>query len=316
MLFLLLTILSSVSVSAILKINESRGGCRMVVAGMNYIVAMALAFTMSSISEKSSLDIGTGWIALGLASGVGFVAGFVMLMRGLNEIGLAIPTSAARLSMLIPVTGSIIVFNEQPSALQIAGILAGILAFVLLGAAQRRRGADQENNRESNQRSDRNSDQKISQGNEGAQGSQGSKLDLGAIGLLVAIFAIVGTTDFSMKIAQSNGIDSDALAFYIFLSASLTCWLRVAFGRMQVTGRDMLLGALLGIPNYFSVYFLLLALERLDASVVFPSVSAGAVVLVTIVAIVFWKEHPNRTAWFGIALAAIAVALLGFQQGS
>jgi len=290
MLFLLLTILSSVSVSAILKINESRGGCRMVVAGMNYVVATLLAFMMSMTSGISKLDIGAEWIGLGLASGVGFVAGFLMLMRGLKEIGLAIPTSAARLSMLIPVTGSIIVFNEQPSALQIAGIIAGILAFVLLGAAQRR--------------------------GRGKQRAEGSNLDLGAIGVLVAIFAIVGTTDFSMKIAQANGIDSDALAFYIFLSASFTCWLWVAIRRMQVTGRDVLLGALLGIPNYFSVYFLLLALGRLDASVVFPSVSAGAVVLVTIVAIIFWKEHPNRIAWFGIALAAIAVALLGFQQGS
>lgn len=275
MIFLLLTILSSVSVSAILKINETRGGNRMVVAGMNYVVATLLALLAAGPSE---LGIGSGWIGLGLAAGVGFVAGFLMLMRGLKEIGLAIPSSAARLSMLIPVTGSILFFGEQPSALQIAGIIAGVLAFVLLGAAQRR-------------------------------GT--SELDLKAVGILAAIFAIVGTTDFSMKIAQANGVGSDALSFYIFLSATLTCWIAVAIRNSGVTARDCAIGAVLGVPNYFSVYFLLKALGQLNASVVFPSVSAGAVVLVTIVAIVFWKEHPNTTAWFGIALAAIAVGMLG-----
>ncbi len=282
MLFLLLTIISSVSVSALLKVNETRGGNRMVVAGTNYLVATCMAFIMAGASE---LAIGPRWIALGLAAGVGFVAGFLMLMRGLKEIGLAIPSSAARLSMLIPVTGSILIFGEQPSMLQIGGIAAGVLAFVLLGAAQRRAGG-------------------------------GSELDLKAVGILVAIFAIVGTTDFSMKTAQAYGVHSDALSFYIFLSATLICWLSIAIGKTQVTRGDLAFGALLGVPNYFSVYFLLQALGQLDASIVFPSVSAGAVIMVTAVAIIFWKEHPNRMAWYGIALAAIAVALLGFQQSS
>lgn len=279
MFFLLLTIISTVLVSVILKFNETRGGDRMVVAGMNYVVAALMAWMMSE--EGAIGGIGAMWGGIGLLTGAGFIAGFVLLMRGLNEIGLAIPTSAARLSMLIPVTGSIIVFNEQPSGLQIAGIACGITAFVLLGASQRR---------------------------------GDTELDPRAIGLLLAVFATVGATDFSMKIAHANGVDTDALAFYIFLSASAICWVTAALRRKRVKGRDLFLGTILGIPNYFSVYFLLEALGRLDASIVFPSVSAGAVVLVTIVAIVFWKEHPNRAAWFGIILAATAVALLGLQQ--
>lgn len=281
MLFLLLTIVSSVLVSVILKVNETREGNRMVVAGMNYVVAAVMAWVMAK--EGAIHDIGTMWAGIGLLTGIGFIGGFVLLMRGLKEIGLAIPTSAARLSMLIPVTGSIIVFNEQPSALQIAGIICGVTAFLLLGAAQRRGDA---------------------------------RLDPRAIGLLLAVFATVGATDFSMKIAHANGVDTDALAFYIFLSASAICWVTAAFRRTRVKGSDLLLGTVLGIPNFFSVYFLLEALDKLDASIVFPSVSAGAVVLVTMVAIVFWKEHPNRTAWFGIILAAAAVALLGLQQNS
>ncbi|MDB5035863.1 MAG: hypothetical protein JWQ98_3104 [Chlorobi bacterium] len=277
--FLLLTILSSLITSVILKVNETRGGNRMVVAGANYVTAAILALVMS---ESGKLDIGGRWITLGVVAGIGFVAGFILVMRAMSTIGLAVPTSAARLSMLIPVTGSILLFNERPSGLRIAGIIVGIAAFIMLGLAQRKR-----NDGEGNRR--------------------------GGFGGVAAIFAIVGSTDLSMKVAQSNGVDKDATAFYIFLTAALLCWIVVAVRRMPVKRNAVILGLLLGIPNYFSVYYLLLALKRLDGSVVFPVVSAGGVIAVTATAAIFWKEYPNRAALIGLALATVAVTLLGFQ---
>jgi drug/metabolite transporter (DMT)-like permease len=277
MIYLVLTILGSLLTSVVLKVNETRGGNRFVVAGMNYTVAALLALAMGGLDH---LGIGGGWIALGLLTGAGFIGGFLLLMQGIGMIGLAIPTSDARLSMLIPVSGSILLFGEYPSGPQIVGVGAGIAAFIMLGAAQRRRGS-------------------------------GEKLDLTAIGILVALFTIVGCTDFSMKAAQAQGIHKDAYAFWIFLSAAACCWIAVVVRRPRLLGSDLMLGIVLGIPNYFSVYFLLLALRDLHASVVFPTVSAGGVIAVTATAVIFWREHPNRTAWIGIALAAVAVALLG-----
>jgi drug/metabolite transporter (DMT)-like permease len=301
MLFLVLTILGSVLTSVVLKINESRGGNRLVVAGMNYVVAALLALAMG---DPARLAIGPKWTAIALVAGVGFIGGFLVMMKGLKEIGLAIPTSAARLSMLIPVAGSIAFFDERPSGLQIAGIAAGVAAFVLLGAAQRTRvGSARSRSAGSVPRP------------EDSVSRSGSSNDLKAVGLLLALFCIIGSTDFTMKVSQSAGIDKDAMAFYIFTSAALCCWIPIALRRARVAGADLVTGALLGVPNYFSVYFLLVALKQLEASVVFPVVSAGAVVAVTAVAVAFWKEHPNRTAWMGIALAALAVALLGLNQG-
>ncbi|MEP7220943.1 MAG: EamA family transporter, partial [Bacteroidota bacterium] len=250
---------------------------RMVVAGANYVTAAVLALVMS---ESGRLDIGGRWITLGVVAGIGFVAGFILVMRAMSTIGLAVPTSAARLSMLIPVTGSILLFNERPSGLRITGIIIGIAAFILLGLAQRNRKYG------------------------------GGK---GGMGIIAAIFAIVGSTDLSMKVAQSNGVDKDATAFYIFTTAALLCWIVVAIRRIPVKRNAVILGLLLGIPNYFSVYYLLLALKQLDGSVVFPVVSAGGVIAVTATAAIFWKEYPNRTALIGLALATVAVALLGFQ---
>lgn len=286
MLYPALTILSSVLTSVVLKINEGRGGDRFVVAGTNYVTAAVLA---AAIGDVSQFGIGTKWTIISLATGFGFIGGFWMLMASLRRIGLAIPTSAARLSMLIPVTGSILLFDERPTMLQIAGITAGVAAFVMLGASQR----------SATPRSD----------------SGTGRLDLRSVAMLVAIFLIVGSTDFTMKAVQSYGVDKDAMTFYIFVSASLFCWGVALVRRTPIVGRDVLLGVALAIPNYCSVYFLLLALKHLNASVVFPVVSSGAVITITLVAVIFWRERLNRAAWIGIALAAVAVALLGAGGG-
>lgn len=277
MIFLFLTVISSVLVSMILKLNESREGNRFVVAGTNYAVATLLAFFFLEVDR---FDIGMGWSLFGTLAGVGFVAGFLVLMRGMKAIGIAIPTSAARLSMLIPVTLSIIVFNEHPTPLKIAGLTCGIAAFVMLGLAQRR-------------------------------GNDLSTFDMKSVWILVGLFCIIGSTDFSMKYAQSNGVDMNVFMFFIFLSATIICSAIVLVRRHPLRSADIATGVILGIPNYFSVYFLLAALRTLDASAVFPAVSAAAVVLITLVGVIFWKEYPNRAAWIGIVLAAIAVALLG-----
>ncbi len=284
MLYVLLTVLSSVLVSVVLKVNETRGGHRFVVAGTNYMLAALLALIAG---YPDDLHIAPQWIGISALAGLGFISGFWLLMVGLKEIGLAIPTSAARLSMLVPVSGSILLLGEQPGVAQIAGIAAGVAAFALLGLAQR--GA--------------------------AEPMAGERrLNLRALLILVTIFCIVGTTDFTMKLAQYNGVSGNAMALVIFITASLICWGIVAAKRPRVAGRDILTGVALGIPNYFSVYFLLAALRHLDASAVFPTVSAGAVVTITLVAVTFWRERPNRTAWMGIALAALAVALLGLKS--
>jgi drug/metabolite transporter (DMT)-like permease len=301
MLFLLLTILGSLLTSVILKVNEGRGGDRLVVAGTNYVMAALLAL---ALGDASRLAIGPAWTAIALVTGGGFIAGFLVMMKGLKEIGLAIPTSAARLSMLIPVTGSVTLFGERPSAMQIAGIGLGVGAFVLLGAAQRKGSRGEAVDISRNDISERE-----------PRSIADTRIDIKAVGLLLALFAIIGSTDFTMKASQMNGVDKDGMAFFIFTSAALCCWVPALVRRRRVVARDLMLGALLGVPNFFSVYFLLLALRKLDASLVFPIVSAGAVVAVTVVAVFFWRERPNRTAWMGIVLAAVAVALLGLQQG-
>jgi multidrug transporter EmrE-like cation transporter len=277
MFFLLLTLLSSLSISMILKVNETRQGERLVVAGANYVVASILGVLLS---EGSDLNIGWKWALVAAGIGVWFVAGFMLLMRSIRALGLAVPTCVARLSMLVPVGGSILMYGEDPVPIRMAGIAIGIGAFVLLGFSQR-------------------------------TPAPGRTLAGATIVLPGALFLVMGFNDFGMKIAQESGVDKGAFLFHVFGTAALFCWLAVAARRTGIRRHDILLGSLLGIPNYFSSYFLIAALKHLPSGIVFPALGAGGVVMVTAAGFLIWRELPNRAGLIGIALAALAVALLG-----
>lgn len=274
--FLLLSIASAVLIAVILRVNEDRSGDRFVVAGLNYVVASVL----SIIVMQPSAGIGTGAFVFATVVGLGFVGGFVSLMRAISEIGLAVPATAARLSTVIPVVGSIALYDELPSAFQSVGIAIGLAAFIVLGASQRGLGR--------------------------AEGV--SRMGLR---LLIAVFLISGFVDFSLKIANEGGASRGSFLAIVFATAFVVCAIATAVRRTRIRVRDVLIGCALGIPNFTASYFLLRALEQLPGVVLFPAMNAAVVLGVTTVAVTVWREIPRRITAIGLALAAFALVLLG-----
>ena len=284
MIFVLLSVLSSLAIALILKFNETRSGNRLVLAGMNYVVAASLGFLLSDSLTSLSIP----WFGFAALVGGGFVAGFLLLMRSIREIGLAVPASVARIATLGPVLLSVLFYAERPGPVETAGVVVGLLAFITLGVAQR-------------------------------QPTERFKLDTSSLLLLASLLLVMILNDFAMKVVQVNNVEEASFLLVVFGVAGIVCWATVISRRYfsqisigpTIQPRDLLLGATLGVPNYFSSYFLILALKELPASSVYPIVSASGVVLTTLAAVLLWRERPSRTAWLGIALAALAVALLG-----
>ena len=287
MLPLLLTILSSLAISILLKMSEERRGDRLVVAGANYIVAGLLGLLLC--------DTGRGieplWIGGATLIGAGFVAGFLLLMRTIQVAGLAVTASVARVATLGPVLLSILFYAERPSTIAVVGIILGLGSFILFGVDQSRRGRD-------------------------------ADLRLTALLLLGGVVVVMTGNDFAMKVAQYNRVDPGWLLLLVFGSAGLFCWgtvlirglMRRGRGEPMVSGtfrRDLLRGFSLGLPNFFSSWFLLAALDRIPASIVFPITSAAGVSLSALAAVLIWRERPGRAGWLGIAVALAAVALMG-----
>jgi multidrug transporter EmrE-like cation transporter len=69
---------------------------------------------------------------------------------------------------------------------------------------------------------------------------------------------------------------------------------------------------MLGIPNYFSMYFLLKTLSAFHntSAVVFPVNNIGILAASSLVSILFFKEKMNKLNWYGLLLSVVSIILI------
>ncbi len=278
MIWLLPAALCSISIAAILKINERRGGDRLLLAGANYLFASVLAFIIlrGGVSLPS-----TGTLVLGAVTGIIYVLGFLLLMAGIAKGPLAVSVTVMRLSVAVPVVVAIFLWNETPGPLQWVGLAAGSVAIVLFGFGIKAQDGDRHT---------------------GA----------GFWILMVTMFAVMGTGDILLKAFREMSPDSERLVFtfLLFTSAAVFTWLVIFIRRVPFNRSTFFLGFLLGVPNLFSTVFTLLALRGVQASIAFPFINLTVIFGSTILALVAWKEKLGPVATAGLVVAALALILL------
>ena len=79
---------------------------------------------------------------------------------------------------------------------------------------------------------------------------------------------------------------------------------------MAALKNEILAGLILGIPNFFSTYFLLKALETIPAYVTFPFVNIGLIMFSGLFGHFLFKEKMSTKKIVLMALGVIAVFFL------
>lgn len=274
MLFLLLAILSSTMVSVVMRLSTDKISANLSMLAVNYLICSALGALYARfdlwLPEASGFWLTVG---LGVLSGVLYLAGFVMLQRSVRKNGVVLSSVFMKLGLLVPIVMSLLLFGEIPTLVQIAGFVIAVGAIVLINL----------------------------------------KKDTGAAGFgmgLILLLLLGGGCDAMSKVFEVFGPAalSEQFLFYTFLVASLLCAGLVLGKKERPGGRELFFGTLIGIPNFFSAKFLLLALTKLPAVVVYPSFSVATLLLVTLTGVAVFRERLSGRQWF--ALGAIVAALI------
>ncbi|MFA8344212.1 MAG: EamA family transporter [Rhodothermaceae bacterium] len=276
MLNLLLTIICSTSIALILKHNDSKKGNPVVLLMGNYFVASLLGFFFMLKSGKISFS--TEVLIFGAFMGGVFFLSFFLFTKGVNIAGAALSTVSSRLSVIIPIFLSIIFFNEIPGLTQIIGFLFAVATIVLFYFSLKT----------------------ISQ----------EQLTFSEYFILFTLLAGIGIGDFGMKIFNQwkSSVDQPFFLFSIFSFAFLYTLIYVLVKKEKIELITLKRGAVLGIPNIFSSYFLLEALNQIPAIIVYPVANIGIILATTSGALFFWKEKLNK---FGkIALVSGITSIL------
>ncbi len=112
MLPLLLTILCSTSIALILKHSDTKQGNPIVLLAGNYLTASVIGLILMLLKDSShSFET----LIFGALLGFLFVASFFAFAKAVAIAGTALATISSRLSVIIPIIFSIIIFDEQPS---------------------------------------------------------------------------------------------------------------------------------------------------------------------------------------------------------
>jgi drug/metabolite transporter (DMT)-like permease len=119
----------------------------------------------------------------------------------------------------------------------------------------------------------------------------------------------------SFPVPASNGMFS----FTAFLSAATSSIAFVLFKRMKWDIKSLIGGIALGIPNYFSIYFLVKALQEMqkefymESSSLFMVNNLSIVILSVGIGLVLFREKLDRLKIFGLFLALVSLYLINYK---
>ena len=290
MIYLLLSILSSTVIFVVFRLYKKYGVNTLQAIIVNYFIACIVGFFgyIESVDDLVRIP-SESWFLGTVFLGAMFITVFNLAAITTQRSGLSVVSVATKMSVAIPVFFGIFIYNESLGFLKVTGIILA-LAAVYLSSIKTKKGIS-------------------------------IKKENLIFPLLVFIGSgIIDTTINYLENFYVSETDVGLFSSSIFGIAGIigiTILIgQAVLGKLKITWKNIAGGIALGIPNYFSIYFLVMALRSpgFENSVIFTLNHVGIVLASTILGIVLFKEVLLKKNWIGIALAVISIILVASSQ--
>ncbi len=289
MIFLILSIIASTITVSFFKIFERVGVNTLQGIIFNYITCAVLGNLITNETPVITTDFyNQPWFPYTLLLGFLFISIFFAIGQTSQKMGVSVSMVSAKLSVVVPIVFALLFFNESLTVFQIAGIALSLLAVYFISQKH----------------------------NDGSTKTKN-------IWILPAIVFIgSGIIDTTLNLIQKRFIPAVSEAYVIttvfsiaFVLGALFLTYLVVFKNEKVAFKNVYWGMFLGIPNYFSMLFLVKTLSYFPtaSATIFPINNIGIVAASTLVSVLFFKEKLNTKNIIGLTLSLIAIALISLQ---
>lgn len=291
MIYLLLSILASTFIFVVFKLFKRFRINTLQAIVVNYFVACIsgiIAFEGTiTISEIPNYD----WFYHTIVLGALFIIVFNLMAATTQKSGLSVVSVATKMSVVVPILFGLLYYKESLSFLKIMGIVLALLAVYLVSL----------------------------------KSEAGLKIDRRSLYLPILVFLGSGVIDTSLKYLEEAFVAENEVPIFsatIFASAGLIGFLMVVImmirGKFKLHLKNVLAGICLGVPNYFSIYFLVKALRTglLDSSGIFTVNNVAIVMLSTLIGILLFTERLQKKNWVGIVFAILSILLIALGTDS
>jgi drug/metabolite transporter (DMT)-like permease len=219
-------------------------------------------------------------VALGIPFGIIFVISFFLYAKNIRINGAVISSSISKMGIILSITLSFLIFREVLLPKQSIGLFLGLVSLIIyFGYFSTRK---EESKRKH-------------------------------LWLLFILFFSQGLAEMSNKLFSYyfNPALKPVFLILLFLTAFLLTS-TVLSNQNKIKKEEIIFGCLLGIPNFFSSYFLIDAFLVLQSSIVFFIFSLGTIFLVSIVSFFFFHEKISK--WQAFFLFSILVSIWLIQN--
>jgi len=258
----------------------------------NYITCVVTGSFVNGSFPIQVESLATPWFRWAMIMGLLFITSFNLIGITAQKLGVAVASVANKLSLIIPVILTIVLYNEQVVGWEIVGISLALIAVIFTCFPQK---------------------------NESDKTMPVPFLQKILLPLLVFIGS--GFLDALINHVQQTYVTKETNnAFLIsgfFSAASIgVIVLFYQYWKKQLVFKvdQIIAGVCIGIPNYFSIWCLVHFLQDSpwETSASLPVNNMGIVLFSTLVAAIVFKEKLSAINWTGIALSAIAIYLIAF----
>ncbi|MCH4824180.1 EamA/RhaT family transporter [Gramella lutea] len=285
MIYLLLSVLSSTIIFVVFRLYKIFGVNTLQAIIVNYFVACTVGFFGYIEGSDFSHVPGENWFPGALMLGVLFITVFNLAAITTQKSGLSVVAVATKMSVAIPVLCGIFLYNESTGLLKIIGIILALAAVYLTSIKSK----------------------------------EGISIKSKNLVFPLLVFLGSGIIDTSLKYLETTYVSETDVGLFsstIFATAGtigvIILIVQGIMGKLKITFRNILGGIALGIPNYYSIYFLVMALrsEGFDSSTIFTMNHVAIVTISTLVGIVLFREKLIRKNWIGLGLAILSIILV------
>ena len=302
MLYLLLFIILSSTVTLMFKVTGKLGLNDDNLIVVNYLVASTVSIITSVragiysdfFSKLAQADAGTVFtqktvgnsylllLTLGLVQGVFYIYTLFNTRNSVKYNGAGISTLFHQAGFILTMTIAMLIWKEIPTALQIIGIVLAVIALIT------------------------------------AYEKPSEKSIIKKPSLLVIAF----TSTAAMAIINKTSVyyaleELRPLLISTLFPTALICGIGYLIikhvkehKKFRITGKEILFGILLGTPNVLSSYVQLRALAAVPSNIFYPTSAAGSLVTVTLVSALIFKEALSKKQKISIAILVVSLILV------
>lgn len=288
MITLFLSILSSTLIFVIFKLFRKFQIDTFQAIVVNYITACALGFLLYRHEWNLEVIEDLSWLPFAVLCAVLFISLFLVMGKSSQVNGVASTSVAVKMSMAVSMLIMIYMYSESINPLKIVGILLAFIGVLLVSYPDKKK----------------------------------SETEM-VTWMLLVLFLGSGILDFTLNYTMKFALGKLSPSLFSAIGFGMAGFIgiiilgvRVRRKQTRIGGKHLLAGLLLGIPNYFSIFLLMLSYSTTgwQDSTVLAVTNVSVVMASAVLGFLIFKEHTTTKKLIGLLAALSAIVILYFAS--